>query len=147
MAPDTDTGSNSTTDSTASDRASADDFLVARDENDEIQPVEEPTQMFGTVLVKPMPYGAIESRFGDAGQVSNVDSDVIASVINDFVVEPDFSAAAGGDVTGEFIRENMKPLGPRDLIMAILSASDVSAEVTVDQNANAQVAIDEGNLS
>lgn len=128
-------------------RASADEFLVTRDENDEIQPVEEPTQMFGDVLVKPMPYGAIESRFGDAGEVADVDADVIASVIDEFVVEPDFEAETGDPVTGDFIREHMKPLGPRDLIMAVLSASDVSADVTVDQNANAQVAIDEGNLS
>lgn len=134
-------------DSDSTGRASADDFLVKRDENDEIVPVEYETEQFGTVEVRPMPYGAIESRFGNAGEVADVDSDVIADVIDDFVVYPDFREIAGGEVTGDFVRDHMKPLAPRDLIMAILAVSDVDASVTMDNQANAQVAIDEGNLS
>lgn len=139
---------NDTTESESDDFASVDELTVKRDEAGELLPVVEETPAFGKVKVVPMPYGAIEDKFGDAGEVADVQAPVIAELIDDHVVLPDFSAAAGGTVDAEYVRNEMKPLAPRDLIMAILSASDVEADVNMDDGGNAQVAIeDEGNRS
>lgn len=126
--------------------ASVEELTVKRDETGELLPVVEETPKYGLVKVIPMPYGAIEDKFGDTGDVADVQAPVIAELLDDHVVEPDLSAAAGGQVTAAFVREELKPLVPRDFIMAILSASDVEADVMVDDAGNAQVALeDEGN--
>lgn len=132
--------------------ASVEELTVKRDEEGELLPVEEETPMFGTVVVKPMPYGAIEEKFGDTGDVASVDSDVIADLISDNVIEPDLHKHAQAEgysgVTGAYVREELKPLAPRDLILAVLSASDVEADVMMEDNGGAQVALeDEGNRS
>lgn len=127
------------------DYASVDDLTVKRDETGEILPVDEETPMFGTVRVLPMAYGAVERHFGEAGQVADVGSDEIARILDEHVIEPDLSEAAGGRVTGEYVRENLKPLAPRDLIMAVLSVSGVDADVMMDDQGGARVALDEGN--
>lgn len=137
---------NELTESTETDDyADVDRLTVKRDEQGELLPVEEETPLFGVVRVKPMPYGAIEKHFGEAGDVADVDSDVIAMILDEYVVEPDLAGASGGTVTGEWVRENLKPLAPRDLLMAIMSASDVDAEVMMDQSGGAEVRLDEGN--
>lgn len=135
---------------TESEYASVEELTVKRDSDGELLAVEEDTPMFGTVLVKPMPYGEIEAKFGDTGDVANVNSDVVADLIADHVVEPDMAGHARDNgyagVSGSYVREELKPLAPRDLILAVLSASDVEADVMMDDGGNAQVALeDEGN--
>lgn len=122
--------------------AKVEDLTVRRDEGGELLPVTEETMTLGKVRVRPMPYGAIEKHFGEAAEVSNVDSDVIAKILDEYVDRPDLREAAGGVVTGEWVRDNLKPLVPRDLILAILSASDVDADVMMGADGSAQVALE-----
>lgn len=151
MADDTDIDTNSPTNDPAGPNrdsgsyASVDDLTVKRDEKGELLPVDKDTATFGRVRVLPMAYGAVEKHFGDAGEVADVGSDEIARILDEHVIEPDLSGAAGGRVTGEWVRDHLKPLAPRDLIMAVLSASDVDADVMMDDQGGAQVALDEGN--
>lgn len=128
---------------TDTEYASVDELTVRRDEAGELLPVDKETPMFGVVQVKPMAYGAVERHFGDAGEVAQVESEVIAQVLGEHIVKPDLNDAAGGKLTASWVRENLKPMAPRDLLMAILDASDVDADVAVDDQGNAEVALDD----
>lgn len=119
-----------------------DDLRVTRNSEGRVLPVDEEAGTLGTVKVTPMAYGDVQEFFGD-GDSSDVSEEDMAELFDRFLVKPDLSEDAGGEVTAEYINE-MYPLVPRDLLMAILSASGVDAEVEMSDEDNS-AEVDVGN--
>lgn len=118
--------------------ASPEDFKIQRDSGGDLLPQEEETQL-GAVRVIPMAYGDIDEYFG-AKAVADITPDEIADILDEHVVKPDLSQDAGGRITGEYV-EQMKPIAPRELLFAILNASGIDAEVEMNQQGGAEVAV------
>lgn len=128
----------------SSSTADVADLKVSRNERGELLPVEQESEMFGTLKVIQMPYGEIQEKFGDAGDVAQAEASVVAEVIDNHLVEPDLSADAGGTVTDEYVEDELLPLVPREVLLAVLKASGVDADVAVDEGGSATVDL-EGN--
>lgn len=122
--------------------ADADALTVSRDGDGELLPETVYTDQYGKVKVVPLTYGDVEEYFGDS-DVADIGAEVIAALLRGHVREPDLNAAAGGEVDAAWVREELKPLAPRDLIMAILEASDIQADVDMQGQGEAQVAFDQ----
>ena len=122
-----------------SDYVNPDDLTVQRDEHGEVLPVDTQAGDLGKVRVLPLTYGAVQRRFGD-GVEFNFDSADIADLVDEHIIKPDLSTAAGGQVTAEYI-ESMYPTAPRDLLMAILDVSGVEADVQATRAGGAQVQV------
>lgn len=151
--------------------ASVDDATVKRDEDGNLLPVEKEVSFSPyPAKVKPMPYGAVERTFGEAGNVADIDSDQIADVLDGGeweprVIRPDLRSMGEemgytqevvnpkteetetvGRISGEIVRKHLKPLVPRDLITAILESSGVEADVDMQEGGGARVEVeDTGN--
>lgn len=125
--------------------ASPEELEVTRDESGEVLGQDEHSDLLGTLRVKPMPYGAIEDKFGDMGNVSNVGPGVLAGVMRERLVKPDLPSddSEYDEITEGYIRDDALPLVPREVIMAVFAASGVEADVQVDGDGNAQVELDE----
>lgn len=122
---------------------SPDDLKVRRNADGEALPVEEHSDMFGKLKVIPMAYGDVQEFFGD-GDTADLETPDIAELFDRFIAKPDLSADAGGQVTEEYVND-MYPLAPRELLMAILRASGVEADVDMDEeNMEAEVTV-QGN--
>lgn len=120
------------------------DLRVKRNGDGRVLPVEEEAGNLGTVKVIPMAYGDVQEYFGD-GETQDIDEEVMAELFDKFVVTPDLSADAGGEVTEDYIND-MYALAPRDLLMAILSASGVNdAEVEMSDEDNSATVDVSGN--
>ena len=115
------------------------DLQVQRDERGQVLPVDQQAGNFGKARVIPMTYGEVQRRFGDGTQF-DFDSSDIAGIVDEHIVKPDLSAHAGGTVTADYI-EDMYPLAPRDLLMAVLDASGVEADVQATDAGGAQVQV------
>lgn len=113
------------------------DLKVQRDASGERLPETHTIEGLGRAEITPMAYGDVQEYFGD-GQQADIESDVMADLFNEFYVKPDFSFAPGD------IRD-MKPLVPRDLLMALLEVSGIEADVMVDEAGEATVDVAEGN--
>lgn len=123
---------------TDSQFADPDDFKVRRNGEGEALPQTVDTAL-GKVRVLPMSYGDVESTFNaDGGDAQSISSDQIATLVEHHVIEPDLASDAGGKVTAEYI-QHMKPLGPRELIFAILDASGIDADVEMQGGGSAEV--------
>lgn len=125
-----------------SDYADPEDLTVQRDDNDELLPQDVEVDRFGTISVIPMTYGRVQTRFGD-GQEFEFDTEELAEMFDRHIVEPDLSEAAGGTVTPEYVEE-MYPDAPSKLLLAIMEASGVEADVEGDADGGATVEV-EGN--
>lgn len=118
--------------------ASPEDFQVARDSDGSILPQIEDTQL-GKVKVIPMAYGDVEEYFGSA-TVADIGPGQLAEIFEDHVIEPNLSRHAGGQLTADYIK-NMKPIAPRELIFAIMNASGIEADVEMNEDGSAEVAV------
>jgi hypothetical protein len=141
-----------------------DEAFVTRDAEDNIAPVTKVAGTLGTALIRPMVYGDVEAYFGDAGEVEQAGPEVVAEVIRNHVVKPDYEAYArenyrqkvdadargsGGPshyLTGAVVRDEMLPMVPQQLLSAIMDASGIDADVDVDDGGTATIDFsDEGN--
>lgn len=116
-----------------------DDLSVQRDGEGHLIPEVKEAGNFGKVKVLPMTYGDVQSRFGD-GTEFDFDSEDLAEIFDEHVVKPNLSEVAGGEVTAGYV-EGMYPLAPRDLLMSILEASGVDADVEAQQGGGASVSV------
>lgn len=103
---------------------SKDDLFVRRDESGELLPTSIEAGKFGTVEVVPMTYGKAERLFGGVGGEQDVDASLIADILNEHYVRPSF------DLSADDIRD-MKPFAPQALLMAVMDASGLDADVSV----------------
>ena len=121
--------------------ADGEDFFVTRDEEGELQTtMVESEHLDRPVEVRPMVYGEAERYFGSAGGVSQIDSGVIANVLRNHVVTPDLDAIAAAreewpedEFSARHVEEEMFPLVPAGLIMAVMKASGFS-DIGVDMD-------------
>lgn len=113
-----------------------DDLAIQRGSEGQRLPQEAQAGSLGKVKVVPMSYGDVQEYFGDGTQ-ADVSADTMATIFNEFVVKPDL------DLTESDV-EDFKPLVPRDLLMAILDASGIDADVMVEEGGAATVDV-EGN--
>lgn len=131
------------------------DLTLQRDgEGERIPQVMEVGEL-GKMKILPMNYGDVQAYLGD-GQQHTVESQALAELFNDFVIEPDLSKAADmwaketpgysaeGRVTPAWV-EDLKPLVPRDILLALLDASGIDADVIMQGPGQAQVNVEEGN--
>ena len=119
------------------------ELVVQRDGDGEIVPEETEAGNLGLVSIKPMRYGDVQRFFGD-GRTSDVEARELARLFDEFVIDPDLSEYAqelGYDKVNEDFVKDMKPLVPRDLLLAILDVSGVNAEVEMEQENTAQVSV------
>lgn len=106
------------------------DLTVTRDRDGQVnaQPVK--AGSLGTIKVYPMAYGDVTSRFGD-GQTMDIGPEAMAELFDDFVAEPDLNEFAReqgySGLCADYV-EDMKPLVPRDLIMAIMEVSGIDLD-------------------
>lgn len=121
--------------------AAAEDFLVKRDGEGELLPMEAQAGEFGTVLVVPMTYGDAEDMSAKRRQYGDIKAPEVAKIINRHVLQPDF-----GDLTGTDIRDNFKAMAIGALLEAIMSASGIQAKVTAKAGGDVSIELDtEGN--
>lgn len=120
--------------------APADAFLVSRDGEGNLLPVEVEAGGFGRVLVRPMTYGDTEEVADRAKKFGDLKAPDVAKLINKHVVEPDF-----GDLTGTDVRNKFKAMAVGALLEAIMLASGIRAEVTPRAGGAVSVEFDEGN--
>lgn len=113
-----------------------DDLKVQRGGDGELLPQVVQAGSLGKVKVVPMSYGDAQAHFGDGTQ-ADLDSAVMAALFNQYFVKPDF------DLTADDV-DDFKPMVPRDLLMALLDASGVEADVMMEEDGGAQVSV-EGN--
>lgn len=118
--------------------ASPDDFKVSRDSDGELLPQREDTQL-GLVKVIPMTYGDVEAYFG-ASSVADIGPESLADILDEHVIEPDLSADAGGRIDAAYV-QNLNPIAPRELLFAIMNASGLEAEVEMNRDGSAEVAV------
>jgi hypothetical protein len=90
----------------------------------------------GKIKVKPMSYGDVQEYFGDGTQ-ADVNADQMAELFNEFIAEPELN------VTPADIKD-FYPLVPRDLLLAIMDASGIDADVMMEDAGQAQVNV-QGN--
>lgn len=120
--------------------ASVEDFAHQRDERGELLPVTE--QVPGTekyVRVRPITQGEANRYLPDDGNVSALSDEQMFEIIQEFVVEPDFSGVESLDDFGAF---SLDPL-----LMAVMRASGFDmAQGMITENSDLMDAI-EGNSS
>lgn len=117
--------------------ASPDDFKVKRGSDGEVLPQVCDTAL-GKVKVLPMAYGDIEAHFGDRRQ--EVSPEVVADILDMYVLQPDLSSDAGGEVTARYV-EDMKPMAPDELVGAIFEASGIDADIQMNDDGTAEVSV------
>ena len=122
-----------------SEYVNPEDLTVQRDGDGQLIPQEKQAGDFGKVKVLPMTYGAVQRRFGD-GQNFDFDSHDLAEIFDEHIIEPNLSEYSGGKVDAKYV-ESMYPLAPRDLLMAVLEASGVDADVQAQGDGGAQVQV------
>lgn len=130
-------GDNSPPVATEGEFVDPDDLKVTRDGDGARVGTVMEAGTFGKVKVLPMNYGDVNEYFG-SGAAHDVEADILADVFTEFIVKPDLGVVTGDDVRA------MKPLAPRDLMLAIFDASGIDAEVAMQGGGDAHVEI-EGN--
>lgn len=116
---------------------SEDDLFIRRDENGELLPVEVDVDGLGKVKILPLSFGAAQRYFGGMENANSVSSGVIAKVLSEQILKPDLQ------LTGEDV-ENMTPMAPQKLLMAVMDESGLPTEVDVNDDGEATVAL-QGN--
>lgn len=148
--------------------ADPEDAFVPRDENGEVAEVRTVAQGMGAVTVRPMVYGQAERYFGDAGGVAQAGPAVVAEIIHEHVLDPDYDAYVRenevmrsdaetdrreGDLPNEqwltetVVKEHMTPFAPQALLMAVLRESGLDVKnLSVSEDGEATIEFeDEGN--
>lgn len=128
------------------------EFFVTRDEKGNLNPVWQDAKEYGQIKVRPMTYGHVERYFGDAGGVAEAGPAVIAEVMRNHVIEPDFEAYArqtyGADyerrgfdhaLNESVVRDEMEPLAPMRVLTAVFRASGIDPDVAVSEDGEATV--------
>ena len=132
----------------------AERFFVTRDATGRIRPTEVEVPGYGTVTIRMMVYGEAEAYFGDAGGAAMVGPSVIADILRNHVVDPDFDTFAASNpewpedhLTPRIVSEEMQPFAPNALLQAILEQSGLdNVSVQTDESGNAAVEFDaQGN--
>lgn len=122
------------------------DLTIQRNGDGRILPETVDAGSLGKVKAVPMAYGDVQERFGD-GQDFDIPAAEMADLFRDHIAQPDLEAAAReqgyGGLDAEYVND-MKPLVPRDLLLAIMDASGVDADVEMDNDGEqqAQVSVD-----
>lgn len=114
-----------------------DDLRVSRDSDGELLGEVHQCGNLGKVEVVPMAYGDVEEHFGD-GRTSDVTAKEMATLFNEFYVRPDF------DLSPSDITEDFKPMVPANLLMTLMDASGIDADIDMDDDGSATVNV-QGN--
>lgn len=136
-------------------KATVDDLTVSRDssgeliaEAGELKDITDDNGEPKTGEAIPMVYGDVMEHFGSSDSVEDIDADVIAALINDFVVDPDLSehpSVEDGEITGEFVNKQLPPLVPRSLLLMVFEISGLNADVEMQDDGSAEVDFESGN--
>lgn len=116
---------------------SDDELFVSRDSGGELLPTIEEAPDIGKVKVIPMTFGSIREYFGPDTQMDDIEAGDVAEILRNHVVQPDLS-----EVTAQEVEEEMKPMAPQSLLLAVMQASGV--DVNMDALENQEAAL-EGN--
>lgn len=100
--------------------ATAEDYLVTRDENGDLEPVEIIYEG-RKHLVKPFTYGEATRHYGDAEGVEDIDDEKALEIIRNKFVVPDLSGMESED--------DLKPSAVVRLLSVIHLASEINADV------------------
>jgi hypothetical protein len=103
------------------------DYLVTRDEDDNIQPVEVIHQSKRHV-VKPFTYGEASRYYGDGEGVQDMDDEQALEIIKEKFVTPDLSALNSAD--------DLKPSSVVKLLSVIHKASEINADIQREDGLN-----------
>lgn len=103
------------------------DYLVTRDEDDSIKPVEVIHES-KRHLVKPFTYGEASRYYGDGEGVQDMDDEQALEIIKDKFVEPDLSALQSPD--------DLKPASVVKLLTVIHKASEINADIQREDGLN-----------
>lgn len=122
-------------DSTVSDQ----ELFVQRGSDGQLLPTVEVAPDIGKVKVIPLTYGGIQEYFGAGTQMDEIESEDIAEILREHVVEPDLS-----EITSQEVEEDMKPMVPQALLLAVMKASGVDVDMDALQNQEG-VLEEEGN--
>lgn len=125
-----------------SEFADPDDLKVQRGSDGEKLPQEIETDVTKARVV-PLSYGDVQEYFGDGGR-ADVSAGEVAELLDEFVLEPDFAADAGGTVTADYVRD-LKPMVPGALLMGLMDASGIDADIEMQDDGSAEVAVESGN--
>lgn len=120
-----------------SSTVSDEDLFVQRGEDDRLLPVTEEAPQLGEVRVIPMTFGSIREYFGSGTQMDDIEPSEIAEILRNHVVDPDLS-----EITSDEVSEDMKPMAPQALLLAVMKASGVN--VDMDSLQNQESVLDEG---
>lgn len=110
-----------------------DDLKVSRDSKGELIGEVHECGDWGDVEIVPMTYGDVQERFGD-GMSSDLEAGEMAMLFNEFYVNPSF------DLDAEGVRD-FKPMVPADLLMTLMDASGIDADIEVDDDGSATVEV------
>lgn len=99
------------------------DLFVSRGEDGALLPVWEEAPNLGEVKVIPMTYGKIREYFDADMSMQDVPGEDIAEILRNHVVDPDLS-----EITGPEVENDMKPMAPQSLLLAVMKASGVDID-------------------
>lgn len=103
------------------------DYLVTRDEEDNIQPVEVIHES-KRHLVKPFTYGEASRYYGDGEGVQDMEDGEALKIIREKFVDPDLSALNSPD--------DLKPSSVIKLLSVIHKASEINADIQREDGLN-----------
>jgi hypothetical protein len=123
--------------------ANPEDFGLTRDGEADRNPIDKNVPGVGMCNFTPLNYGDVQNYFGDAGAAAEADPDTLAKVIHFHLNEPDLSELSDrGRVTGTLIK-NMRPMYPRNVVLALFDASGIEADLQMDNEGNAEIEFEE----
>lgn len=110
-----------------------DDLKVERDGDGDLMPEDREVEGLGKIKLVPMRYGDVQDYFGD-GAEADVGPEDLAAIFNEFYIYPDF------DLDSEGVAD-FKPMVPAVLLQELMDASGIDADVDVDEQGEATVAV------